>query len=541
MSSGDISRQELAHLRHQLRTPLNHILGYSEILLEETTDSAVQQLLTGIQESARSVLDAIQQVLSPAAASAADEQVEALRERMQEPVQAVMRDVGLLVEHGGSSDLLDLLRINSAASELLSFALGQDVKPAAAKPFQTGDESIPELAANVLLVDDDETNRDILRRQLERVGCTVTTAEDGDSAVRQIAGGSFDIVLLDVIMPKMDGVVTLQHVTELSNATPPVIMLSALDEMDSVRKSLQLGADDYLLKPVDPVLLRTRLAAALERSRLRAAERDRTRALEVALTRLQEVNEDLQQFAYAASHDLQSPLRTVTALSQLLARRYKGKLDTGADELIENITAAMTRMSDLVHDLLAYSRLNGGDEGVEVFALAEAVSVAMANIEEPIRVTSASITQDTLPAVRGRRTHFVQLFQNLIGNAVKYRSAEPPLVRITAEYGAGECVVHVSDNGVGFQPEYAKQIFEPFKRLHGHEYPGSGIGLAICARIVRQYGGRIWADSQPGEGSVFSFTVPASNCRRSGEWPQEQSSEDSSGTRTGKSAAPQLQ
>jgi signal transduction histidine kinase len=111
----------------------------------------------------------------------------------------------------------------------------------------------------------------------------------------------------------------------------------------------------------------------------------------------------------------------------------------------------------------------------------------------------------------------VQLFQNLVGNAVKYRGPEPPLVRITADYTPAECLVRVTDNGAGFDPEYAKQIFEPFKRLHGHEYPGSGIGLAICARIVRQYGGRIWADSQPGKGSIFSFTIPSAICRRTQE------------------------
>jgi light-regulated signal transduction histidine kinase (bacteriophytochrome) len=324
-------------------------------------------------------------------------------------------------------------------------------------------------------------------------------------------------------MPKLDGVATLEQIRQLcGEIAPPVIMISALDEMDSVRRSLELGADDYLLKPFDPVLLRTRLAAALERKRLRAGERERTQALEVALAQLQEVNEDLQQFAYAASHDLQSPIRTVVAMSQLLERRYKGKLDENADGLIESITAAMTRMSDLVQDLLAYSRLGGSDEGLEQFALSTAVEVALANIDEPIRTTGARIEKAPMPVVVGRRTHFVQLFQNLVGNAVKYRGPEPPLVRITVEYTPSECVVRVIDNGIGFDPKYAKQIFEPFKRLHGQEHPGSGIGLAICARIVRQYGGKIWADSQTGKGSVFSFTIPVSICRPSQEGSEKE-------------------
>ena len=518
MNPTEISRQDLAHLRHQLRTPLNHIIGYSEILLEEAADGQAHGLLTQIQESAYQVLEAVQQDLAPVSGTITEAQMQALRERIQEPIQAVMRDVGLLVEQGGSSDLLDLLRVNSAASELLSFALGQSVKPLPDSSFQTlGDvEKASTLTASVLLVDDDETNRDILGRQLERAGCTVATADDGDSALRQITTGSFDIVLLDVIMPKLDGVATLQQIGKLcGEAAPPVIMISALDEMDSVRRSLELGADDYLLKPFDPVLLRTRLAAALERSRLRAGARDRTRALEVALSQLQEVNEDLQQFAYAASHDLQSPIRTVTAMSQLLARRYKGALDESADQLIESITSAMTRMNDLVQDLLTYSKLSSGEEGLERFSLEESVDAALANIDEPICTSGASIQKDALPVVVGRRTHFVQLFQNLVGNAVKYRGSEPPLVRITAEYTSTECVIRVEDNGMGFDPEYANQIFEPFKRLHGHQHPGSGIGLAICARIVRQFGGRIWAESQPDKGSIFNFTIPVAVYRQS--------------------------
>jgi signal transduction histidine kinase len=504
----NVSRQELAQLRHQLRTPLNHIIGYTEILLEDVNSGEPQRLLNDVLNSARQVLEAVQQALAPASGTIENSELQGLRERIQEPIQAVMRDVGLLVEQGGSSDVLDLLRINNAASELLSFALGQALRPAASASFHPSDGPTPALAANVLLVDDDETNRDILSRQLERIGCTVSTAEDGDSALRLMEGSSFDVVLLDIVMPKLDGIAVLRKIQERGESAPPVIMISAVDEMDSVRECLELGAQDYMLKPFDPVLLRSRLAATLDRSRLRAAERQRTRALEGALTRLQEVNEDLQHFAYAASHDLQSPIRTVTAMSQLLARRFRGKLDSDADELIESITGAMTRMNELVQDLLAYSRVTAGEEKLDRFPLADAVSLALANLGEHVRTTGASIEQGALPDVTGRRTHFVQLFQNLIGNAIKYRRDEPPRISITAEQAPTESIVHVADNGLGFDREYARQIFEPFKRLHGREYPGSGIGLAICARIVRQYEGKIWAQSEPGKGSTFSFSVP---------------------------------
>lgn len=516
MGSDEMARHALAQLRHQLRTPLNHIIGYSEILLEDAAGETaeVRGLLTNVHSEARAVVDLVQQHLSPSAGPITDRELNQLRDRMQEPVQAIMRDVGMLVERGTTSDLLDLLRINSAASELLSFALGQPPKaPIAPSVTEDSAGKEPEFSAHALLVDDDESNRDILSRQLQRVGCTVTTAEDGEDALEQIAREDFDVVLLDIVMPGLDGMAALQKIRTLY-PNLPVIMISALDEMESVRKCLDLGAEDYLLKPFDPVLLRSGLAATLDRKRLRDAERERTAALEAALDRLQEINGDLQQFAYAASHDLQSPIRTVMTMSQLLARRYKGKIDGEADQLIESITEGMRRLNELVDDLLAYSRLSWrGDEPPAEISLETAVEMALANMEDLLKASEGSVETETLPVVTGRRTHFVQLFQNLIGNSLKYRGGRRPEVRITAEHGPEECVIHVSDNGIGFEPDYAAQIFEPFKRLHGYEYPGSGIGLAICSRIVKQYGGRIWAESEAGKGSVFSFPIPATTCQ----------------------------
>lgn len=516
MKAEDMPRHALAQLRHQLRTPLNHILGYSEILLEDARNDSTQVrvLLVNVHSTARQVLDLVQQGLTGNAGRVTTLELDTLRERMQEPVQTIMRDVGMLVERGSAADLLDLLRINSAASELLAFALGKPPDESTI-PAPLPDEAFVEsdLSAKVLLVDDDESNRDILSRQLQRVGCAVSTAEDGELAMHMLRRESFDLLLLDMVMPGLNGVATLQRIRS-EHSVLPVIMISALDEMESVRRCLQLGAEDYLLKPFDPVLLRSRLAATLDRSRLREAERERTQALETALNQLQEVNRDLQQFAYAASHDLQSPIRTVTTMSQLLARRYQGKIDAEADQLIGSITAAMQRLNELVDDLLAYSGLSWrGEEPLDVFPLASAVQAALANLDHQLRLADGAVTVESLPEVTGRRTHFVQLFQNLIGNSLKYRREIQPRVRIRAEYSAQECIVHVEDNGTGFDPAYAAQIFEAFKRLHGYEYPGSGIGLAICARIVKQYGGRIWAQSAPGTGSTFSFSVPVASCQ----------------------------
>ena len=527
MKVEEIARQALAQLRHQLRTPLNHIIGYSEILLEDAADDSteVRSLLTDVHAAARQVLELVQQGLTGATGPVTVRDLDLLRDRMQEPVQAIMRDVGLLVQHGKYSDLMDLLRINSAASQLLSFALGQLPEAVVSEaPLQDdlADDGI--LSAKVLLVEDDENNRDILCRQLQRVGCTAMTAEDGESALSLIAREEIDVVFLDIIMPGLDGVATLQWIRSRKPSLP-VIMMSALDEMDSVRRCLQLGAEDYLLKPFDPILLRSRLGATLDRSRLRHTERQRADALEAALNQLQEVNQDLQQFAYAASHDLQSPIRTVTTMSQLLARRYKGTIDAEADQLIGSITEAMGRLNELVDDLLAYSRLSwrGGDAPTEI-PLRTAVDIALANVDEALRSAQAEVVVDSLPLVIGHRTHFVQLFQNFIGNSLKYRTEEPPRIRIWSETGDDECILHVKDNGTGFDPAYARQIFEPFKRLHGYEYPGSGIGLAICARIIKQYGGTIWAYSEPGRGSTFSFSIPSDACRPAEELSAQKTS-----------------
>jgi signal transduction histidine kinase len=514
------TRSALAQLRHQLRTPLNHVIGYTEILLEDLGLEGrpdAEHPLNVIYASARQVLELVQQFLSPGYGDVPTADIEKLRNEMIAPVQGIIRNVGLLADNAESDHLLDLLRISNAASELLAFAHGQLPKSAPVPPSVASAEEAAPLAAYVLLVDDDESNRDMLTRQLERTGCRVACAEDGEDAIRVLARDSYDLVLLDVIMPGLDGMAALERIRTRGDGAPPVIMISALDEMDSVRRCLELGAEDYLLKPFDPVLLRSRLTATLERSRLRSLERERTRALEDALNRLKDINDNLQQFAYAASHDLKSPIRTVTLMSQMLARRYKGKLDEEADELINSITDAMRRMDELVSALLAYSQLDTRAENQSEFSLDLALDDALANLQQDIRVTAATVERSRLPLVTGRRAHFVQLFQNLIQNSLKYRGTAPPRVQITSEDGPSECIVHVRDNGIGFEAGYAGRIFEPFHRLHGQEYPGSGIGLSICAKIVGQYGGRIWAESAVNQGSVFSFSIPSVLCRSAGE------------------------
>jgi hypothetical protein len=225
---------------------------------------------------------------------------------------------------------------------------------------------------------------------------------------------------------------------------------------------------------------------------------------------LRRSNEDLNQFAYAASHDLQEPLRMMAIYSQLLKKRYQGRLDGDADQFIEYIVKGAQRMEVLLKDLLEYSRvasMYGAQPRVPVDCNT-VLQKALSNLEASIKQSGASVTADHLPVVRAHDTGLLQLLQNLVGNAIKYRGKEPPQVHIAAERQGAEWVFSVRDNGIGIDPQYASQIFGIFKRLHGREYPGTGVGLAICQKIVERYGGHIWVESERDKGATFYFTVP---------------------------------
>ena len=225
---------------------------------------------------------------------------------------------------------------------------------------------------------------------------------------------------------------------------------------------------------------------------------------------LTESNTALEQFAYVASHDLQEPLRTMTTYAQLLTKKYGAQLDADANRFLSFIVSASTRMSTLVRDLLAYARLATEEDQPSSIALDEDLEAALTHLNQAIEESSATVTHGPLPTLPVDRGQMVRLFQNLVGNALKYRKPDqPPKVHICAEIKGTDWVISIRDNGIGFDPKYAATIFAPFKRLHtAAEYPGTGVGLAICRRIVQAQGGRIWAESEPGVGTTFFFTLP---------------------------------
>jgi PAS domain S-box-containing protein len=225
---------------------------------------------------------------------------------------------------------------------------------------------------------------------------------------------------------------------------------------------------------------------------------------------LRRANQDLEQFAYSASHDLQEPLRSIKIYGELLARRYADRLDGQAFEFLNFLLTGATRMEVLVRDLLAYTQIKRLESPTEPADSNEALAAALANLSGATAESGATVTFDDLPSVRVHSTHLRQLFQNLIGNAIKYRSPKrPPVIHVSCERRSESYLFSVRDNGIGIEPEYKEHIFGLFKRLHtGDEYSGTGIGLAICQRIAERYHGRIWVESHPGEGSTFIFEIP---------------------------------
>jgi signal transduction histidine kinase len=254
-----------------------------------------------------------------------------------------------------------------------------------------------------------------------------------------------------------------------------------------------------------------------ERVRHRTAEletvnrslREREAQLVAQAERLSESNADLEQFAYFASHDLQEPLRMISVYTELLEHNHKSHFDEESAMCARIVRDSVGRLEVLVRDLLMYSRAIHGDRTEQSdIDSGEALLIATTNLQSQIEAEGAEIIASDLPTLHAYPVHLIQIFQNLIGNALKYRGSEPPRIMVAATRSPNEWIFSVKDNGIGISADYHDKIFVPFKRLHGQQYPGSGVGLAICRRIVERVGGRIWVDSALGKGATFYFSVP---------------------------------
>lgn len=281
--------------------------------------------------------------------------------------------------------------------------------------------------------------------------------------------------------------------------------------------TIALGALVFGAAIVIGILMRslTRMSATL-RERTQALEREiaersrnEQRMAENTLE-LQRSNAELEQFAYIASHDLQEPLRMVASYTELLAQRYQGQLDERADKYIKYAVDGAKRMQRLVNDLLTFSRVGRNNKPPQPTDLNEVVRTVLKSLGHAIGKSGATIEFQDLPTVMADDLQIGQVFQNLIGNALKFRAERAPHIRVAAELSTGKCLCSVADNGIGIEPQYSERIFQMFQRLHDREtYEGSGIGLAVAKKIVERHGGRIWFESEPGKGTTFFFTLAA--------------------------------
>ena len=419
---------------------------------------------------------------------------------------------------------------------------------------------------NILVVDDTPENLRLLSTMLTHRGYAPRCVINGPMALRACNSNPPDLILLDIMMPEMNGYEVCKHLKlEAKTREIPVIFISAKDEVFDKVNAFAVGAVDYIRKPFQfeevlarieshltlrnlqkqlkeqNVLLQEEISSRLavektlhEKNQILQQEISNRRAVQKALQEqnlllqqeisnrqyaesallksnqeLARSNAELEQFAYVASHDLQAPLATIASYAQLLEKRYKDQLDSQAIKFIGNIVHGCTRMQTLIDDLLEYSRVGRSQKPFQLIDCNHAVQQAIANLQGAIRDSQAVVTYSELPAVTGDISQLVQLFQNLLGNAIKYRQEAPSTVHITACKQEEDWLFLVSDNGIGIAPQHQQRIFQIFQRLHTQrEYSGTGIGLAICHKIVERHGGSIWVESESGQGSTFHFTLP---------------------------------
>jgi signal transduction histidine kinase len=368
-----------------------------------------------------------------------------------------------------------------------------------------------------LVVEDEPADVELALRalrqgELEATADVAQTAKEFTDLVRR---NSYDVILADYKLPNWNGMETVEVLRREGLDIPVILVSGALGEQTAV-ECIKQGAADYVLK--DHL---TRLPDSVRRAmRERKLRADHQQSLE----ELARSNRDLEQFAYVASHDLQEPLRMVALYTQLLAEKYRGKLDADADKYINYAVDGAVRMQKLVQDLLAFSRVGRQGTALGSTDCGVIVQAALLNLEATVKKSGAVVKHGQLPVLITDGAQLTHVFQNLIGNAIKFHGAEAPVIAVTAEATTKDWTFAVKDNGIGIAPEHVDGVFVIFRRLHTRtEYPGNGIGLSICKKIVEQLGGKIWVESEPGKGSTFKFTLPVKAVVREGYGGKDES------------------
>jgi two-component system sensor histidine kinase/response regulator len=394
----------------------------------------------------------------------------------------------------------------------------------------------PETPINILLVDDEPANLLALEAVLESLDQNLVKAHTGEEALRHLIKMDFAVILLDVMMPRMNGFETAKLIRQRDrNRHTAIIFLTAMEKAETeMFRGYSLGAIDYLVKPFVPAVLRSKVTVLIEIYRktqeviqlnrrlshseevlknlnvnLEAKIVERTTVIEERSLQLTRSNAELEQFVYSASHDLQEPLRTMTSFLQLLERRNPDNLDAESKQFIQFAIKCSENMRNLINGLLEYSQVTLKEKQFQGIDCNLLVRRILEQLNGSITASGAKVEIQPLPEVYGEPTLLGQLFQNLIGNALKFCDKKSPRVEVGSSQREGEWLFWVKDNGIGIEPRFFRQIFRLFQRLHSREeYAGAGLGLAVCQKTVELHGGRIWCESEFGKGSQFYFTIP---------------------------------
>lgn len=366
---------------------------------------------------------------------------------------------------------------------------------------------------DILIVDDTPINLRVLAKILSDRGYKVRKALNGQIALTACQTLLPDVILMDIMMPDMDGYEVCKRLkSDPKTQDIPVIFISALeDEWDKV-KAFKSGGSDYITKPfqIEEVLARVKHHLTIQK--LQYQLQVQNAELQALNAQLVQSNRELEQFAQVASHDLQSPLQVIIGNADLLSWKYEQQLGPDGDRYLTNIMEASGRMTQLIQDLITYSKVGIPTQSFESIDSNFVLEEALANLSGEISKSGAVITHSHLPTVSGNEMQLMQLFQNMMANAIKFR---PPNVSPQIEISCNlnnqeEWQFEIRDNGIGIDPDPGDRIFEAFYRLHSYdEYPGTGIGLTLCKKIVERHGGRLWFHSIKGEGTSFYFTLPA--------------------------------
>jgi signal transduction histidine kinase len=357
----------------------------------------------------------------------------------------------------------------------------------------------------VLLVEDNAADVELELLTLRRDGFDVSgdVVQTAEEFTARIQTTNYDLVLADYNLPQWKGTEAIEILCRANCDVPLIVVTGYLGEEKAV-DYIKQGATDCVLTRLPTSVLR-----ALEEKRLRDQRRQAEEELAHKVAELARSNQDLEQFAYVASHDLQEPLRMIANYTQLLAERYRGKLDPQADKYIHYAVDGALRMQTLIQDLLKFSRVGKAEIEPRTTDCRAVVEQALKNLQTALLESSAVVNWNGLPVVMADASQLTQVFQNLIANAIKFHGSATPVIQIEAEKNVHEWVFAVSDNGIGIATECWQDIFVIFLRLHTRdEYAGNGIGLSICKKIIERHGGRIWIEAQATPGCRFRFTLP---------------------------------